>query len=365
MRAEAEADNQMTLPTDVRQAVAQTTGQAPVSVPIRRGAAIDTEARALRADAFTRGGVIHAPGTAPLLSQDDRRLLAHEVTHLVQQARYGSALPAEGTPGGQALERQAMQSESAVSPSQGRIVPARRNAVRPALRAAQPSAASPPGVSSRSVSNAGAAALPSANSPIRTSATRGTQGSSVAGPSVAADEDEQAPNDPTARAMRSASGEGSLGANGSEGSMPPPPVPARPVPATVPPSRDLSPRLSRAPQIHHLHDAHHTATPALPPAPLTIPAPTASAGIQRRASRSSTDATIGASTVAQEDSSDGPASAPGSAARNAVRPSVDTTRDQEWLMRHAQALYPLLRTMLRAELLRDHERRGHMLKENF
>jgi hypothetical protein len=34
-------------------------------------------------------------------------------------------------------------------------------------------------------------------------------------------------------------------------------------------------------------------------------------------------------------------------------------------MRHAQALYPLLRTMLRAELLRDHERRGHMLKENF
>ncbi|MBU6279022.1 MAG: DUF4157 domain-containing protein [Actinomycetales bacterium] len=360
----------MTLPTDVRQAVAQTTGQAPVSVPIRRGAAIAAEARALRADAFTRGGVIHAPGTAPLLSHDDRRLLAHEVTHLVQQARYGSALPAEGTSGGQALERQAMQSESAVSPSQGRIVPARRNAVRPALRAAQPSAASPPGVSSHSVSSAGATALPSANGPIRTSATRGAQGhsvagSSVAGSSIAADEDEQAPKDPAAQAMRSASGEGSLGATGSEGSMPPPPVPARPVPATVPPSRDLSPRMSRAPQVHHLHDAHHTARPALPPAPLTTPAPTASAGIQRRASRSSTDATIGASTAAQEDSSDRPASAPGSGARTAVRPSVDTTRDQEWLMRHAQALYPLLRTMLRAELLRDHERRGHMLKENF
>jgi len=35
------------------------------------------------------------------------------------------------------------------------------------------------------------------------------------------------------------------------------------------------------------------------------------------------------------------------------------------LVRHAQALYPLMRNLLRAELLRDRERRGQMLKENF
>jgi hypothetical protein len=41
----------------------------------------------------------------------------------------------------------------------------------------------------------------------------------------------------------------------------------------------------------------------------------------------------------------------------------DTWRDHRWLELHATALYPLIRGMLRDELLRDRERRGKMMRE--
>ncbi|MFM7146719.1 MAG: hypothetical protein ACKOW5_10355 [Actinomycetales bacterium] len=77
------------------------------------------------------------------------------------------------------------------------------------------------------------------------------------------------------------------------------------------------------------------------------------------------DATIGVDTTSQEETGDAAPRPASAGSRQPTGTTKDTARDQEWLMRHAQALYPLLRTMLRAELLRDHERRGHMLKENF
>jgi hypothetical protein len=41
----------------------------------------------------------------------------------------------------------------------------------------------------------------------------------------------------------------------------------------------------------------------------------------------------------------------------------NTWRDQRWLEQHATALYPLIRGMLRDELMRDRERRGKMMRE--
>ena len=41
----------------------------------------------------------------------------------------------------------------------------------------------------------------------------------------------------------------------------------------------------------------------------------------------------------------------------------NTWRDAKWLQQHATALYPLIRGMLRDELLNDRERRGKMMRE--
>jgi hypothetical protein len=51
------------------------------------------------------------------------------------------------------------------------------------------------------------------------------------------------------------------------------------------------------------------------------------------------------------------------AAKAPAPPQVETWRDDRWLEKHATALYPLIRSMLRNELLRDRERRGKMMRE--
>ena len=345
------------VPPDVRRAVAQTTGQAPTSVPIRRGAAVDAEARALKADAFTRSGVIHAPGTAPLVSLDDRRLLAHEVTHLVQQSQHGTTLPAEGSPGGQALERQAMRTESALALSPGPVVPARRGAPKPnAPEPEAPNQQQPGDGAGRRGSSAGTPSPREAAAPLTPggSSSPAMGARSMVQSSVALGAPTQALGDISeAGTTRSPADR-----PGSESSRPAS-VPSRPLPATVPASRALQPRTARVQQ------PPPTAQPALGTAHAPATQVPVGHGVQRRASRTTSDATIGASAAAQEDFHDAPTAAAGNGSRSGTGIPKDTTRDQEWLMRHAQALYPLLRTMLRAELLRDHERRGHMLKGNF
>jgi len=80
----------------------------------------------------------------------------------------------------------------------------------------------------------------------------------------------------------------------------------------------------------------------------TITAPVAS-GVQRRETGSST----GESDTTRRVSPDvGPA-------------AVDTAKDRAWLQRHADALYPHIRDLIRAEMLRDRERRGRMLGEGY
>ena len=224
-----------------------------------------------------------------------------------------------------------MRSESALSSAQGRSVPARRSVRRSELPPQEPVPSDAVRlIRTTAISEPHQEVAPGPGTDIDTVSTRPQPGTGDA-------------NNASSTSDKSAS----------------PTVAARSLPPAVPFARTLSPRSTRVPHIHQ------PPAPAPVPSQVPSPAPAVGAGVQRRASRTTADATIGASAAPQEDLSETPASAAASGTRNAPRPSVDTTRDQEWLMRHAQALYPLLRTMLRAELLRDHERRGHMLKENF
>jgi len=81
-------------------------------VPIRRGPEVADEARTLGARSFTRGAEVFLPPEQG--SPRDpvaRGLLAHELTHAAQQRVLGSALPAEDSDAGLALEAQAVAAE--------------------------------------------------------------------------------------------------------------------------------------------------------------------------------------------------------------------------------------------------------------
>jgi hypothetical protein len=81
-------------------------------VTVHRGPAAAELAGALDARAFTHGGEVFLPSShGPLESGPARSLLAHELTHVVQQRRLGAGLPHESTPHGQALEAEAVAAE--------------------------------------------------------------------------------------------------------------------------------------------------------------------------------------------------------------------------------------------------------------
>jgi hypothetical protein len=79
---------------------------------VHRGAEVTTRADAVGARAFTAAGTVFLPDTAgPLATVETRATLAHELTHVAQQRVLGTALPAEWTPAGQALESEAVLAE--------------------------------------------------------------------------------------------------------------------------------------------------------------------------------------------------------------------------------------------------------------
>jgi len=81
-------------------------------VPVHRGPEVAAEARSLGARAFTRGGEVFLPDDAgPLSTPKARGLLAHELVHVVQQRNLGSSLPSLASPGGVALEAEAVEAE--------------------------------------------------------------------------------------------------------------------------------------------------------------------------------------------------------------------------------------------------------------
>ena len=81
-------------------------------IPVRRGDEATRTARRLAARAFTSDGVVHIPDHLGALdSHTAAPLLAHELTHAVQQRRFGAALPAPGTTFDRRLEDDAVAVE--------------------------------------------------------------------------------------------------------------------------------------------------------------------------------------------------------------------------------------------------------------
>jgi hypothetical protein len=86
-------------------------------VPVDRTVRGAQHARQLGARAFTsEAGVVIPPELGTLDAGPGKALLAHELTHVAQQARLGPGLPPEHTPAGQGLEAEAISAEMALAP---------------------------------------------------------------------------------------------------------------------------------------------------------------------------------------------------------------------------------------------------------
>jgi hypothetical protein len=103
------------VPPEVRKAVSAATGQAPDSVTVHEGAHSHAETEALNAEAFTRDGEIYLAGDASLDSPRGQALLAHELTHVVQQRGGTERMPDETTGEGKAHEEAALKVERALA----------------------------------------------------------------------------------------------------------------------------------------------------------------------------------------------------------------------------------------------------------
>jgi len=105
------------VPPEVRKAVAAATGESPDSVMIHQGAHADAESETLNAEAFTRDGEVYLPADASLDSPRGQALLAHELTHVVQQRGGNERMPDESTREGQRHEEEALKVERAMAKS--------------------------------------------------------------------------------------------------------------------------------------------------------------------------------------------------------------------------------------------------------
>jgi hypothetical protein len=100
------------VPAELIHAIRRAQGVDVSDVPIRREPEVTDEARMLGARSFTRGAEVFLPPEQGSPQQPVARgLLAHELTHAAQQRTLGSALPAEDSDAGRALEAQAVAAE--------------------------------------------------------------------------------------------------------------------------------------------------------------------------------------------------------------------------------------------------------------
>ncbi|HEX5113625.1 MAG TPA: DUF4157 domain-containing protein [Pseudonocardiaceae bacterium] len=85
-------------------------------VTVHRGPAVNEQARAWQARAFTRDGEIYLADGHD--HREEQATLAHELIHVVQQRAHGGALPPEWTPAGRALEQEAAAAVHEFAPPQ-------------------------------------------------------------------------------------------------------------------------------------------------------------------------------------------------------------------------------------------------------
>ena len=102
---------QIVVPEPVRQSLRSTVGEPPSHVTVHEGEAAAQQANAVNAEAFTKNGQIFFASDAPVASDRGQQLLAHELTHVMQQQGRGSSMPGEHTDEGQQLEHAARRVE--------------------------------------------------------------------------------------------------------------------------------------------------------------------------------------------------------------------------------------------------------------
>jgi Domain of unknown function (DUF4157) len=109
-------------------------------VRIERGEEAQRLSSAANARAVTRGGEVFIPASeGPLDSGRGGGLLAHELTHVIQQRRLGNSVPLEHSPGGRRLEAEASMTERHVRGDLAAPAPAPTASEPPAPQAQAPS----------------------------------------------------------------------------------------------------------------------------------------------------------------------------------------------------------------------------------
>lgn len=135
------------VPADLRAELEPVLGVDVGRVPVHRGAESSDAARSLRAKAFTHQGEVHLPAHhGPTGAGEGRTILAHELTHAVQQRRLGAALPPEASLDGMRLEHEARTVAGQIGPRPrvtARAVPGTLPTTPPPLPAAAPAASTP------------------------------------------------------------------------------------------------------------------------------------------------------------------------------------------------------------------------------
>ena len=99
------------VPHDLASSLQSTHGVGVGDVPVHRRPEVSDEARAIGAIAFARQAEVFLPAEAgPLDQREARGLLAHELTHVVQQRTLG-LLPPDGSDEAERLEQEAQDAE--------------------------------------------------------------------------------------------------------------------------------------------------------------------------------------------------------------------------------------------------------------
>jgi len=105
----------VSVPEQVKQALRGSVGEPPSHVTVHEGAEAADLTGAVNAEAFTRDGQIYLAGDAPLDSPRGQELLAHELTHVMQQGGRNGSMPGENSREGRDLEERALAVERAMT----------------------------------------------------------------------------------------------------------------------------------------------------------------------------------------------------------------------------------------------------------
>jgi hypothetical protein len=322
----------LTVPADVHSAVTSVMGSSPKTVSVHRGARVQQKADTLNADAFTQNGEVHIPGDLPLTSSPMKRLLAHELTHVVQQLGQVNT-KSEHSPLGQLLETQALEVETAHSIAETMPVtlPTLTSESLAPARDQQPVYQSSLHSHSFMPSSRGGKPI---NSLTRVVARPAPSASNLTVPAniVRPLADGTASTTTTSLSDNSRGG-GTVGSDSSAITGPP------------------------------VNNSGNSS-------PLTSPVPTPvseSSNLQRRQKKISTARPRELATSSTTDHiPQHPADKKPSPEIDTVRETkpIETSIDRDWLERHAEALYPLIKKYLRNDLLKDRERRGKLMRDN-